>query len=301
MRVEDVDRLVSDAGLALVNAQHYAATVAAVTPRQYAARQLAATREVQGNFVAKLQGRFGAVLPFMHLLDGGRRQALARVAGMLNHSRQLLATRPGRTDTLPGIGPARPPKGKANAELPSQMSGQSDGELRPGARRRAGLAPSRERIRVDRLRTSRAQMRSRAAQSKREHRRALLVRYRRVAPSAFRKGVETTLVRRGYPLRLVALVISVAASDFVQTMGKLLGDADGSSPLTDTVVNAAIASALAVAANRAGIIDPPAIEAAAKLISQFLSATSAMREQESEPRRLDENTGQQSLRWGLAS
>ncbi|MCC2980822.1 hypothetical protein [Sphingomonas sp. IC4-52] len=291
MRVEDVDRLVSDAGLALVNARHYAATAANMTPRQYAARRLGVTREVQGNFVAKLQWRLGALAPIAPQLDGARRQALGRASAMLTHARQLLASRPGRTDTLPGLG-LPTPRGKGNTELLPRAPGEPDEELRPGARQRGGLPPSRERIRVDRLRTTRAQMRGQAARSKRDHRHAMLTRYRRMALPAFRKGVEVALSPRRYPPQIVNLLISSASSDFVQILGKLLSDADGSSSLTDTVLNAAISSALAVAANRVGIIDQQAIEAAAKLISQFLSAASILREQESEARNVGRPIGQ---------
>jgi hypothetical protein len=278
MIAQDVDRLVSDSRLALVNAHHYATKVAAMTAQQYAASGAAVTLQVQSNFVAKLHGRLAGLRSQAKILGQAHRHALSRAATMLRRAEQMLATRPGRTTTLQGLGPSRLIR---EAEMLSEAIDELDGEWRPGARQRGGLPPSRERIRVDRAHTDRSRMRTAPGESRRERRRAALARFQRLAPRAFQTGIGTVIPPTLIPPALVALFVSTATNDFSQTMIKLLGDADGSSSLSETMINAAISSAVAVAVNRIGLKNVP-IEQVAKVASQIISAASALKDMEAE-------------------
>lgn len=150
---------------------------------------------------------------------------------------------------------------------------EADHADRPAWRRqRAGLPPSRERIRVDRARSDRARLRTKAGEDRRRHRQAVLMLLRKRSASAFKRGIERTIIPGRLPPWLVQQWINAANSDFLQSMTRLLGDADGSADLGTAMFSAAAASAVATSANRLGIVDKVNVEGVAKAVNQILAS-----------------------------
>lgn len=172
----------------------------------------------------------------------------------------------------PSSGTSGPPTLRSPGMAPlHEFEAVAESESRPWMRQRIGLPPSRERIRVDRMRTDRARLQAQG-QGRRQARRAALAQLQRRAPTAFRRGVAAAMPSGTVPPSLLDRLSVMASGEFVQSVVNLLGQADGSASLDTTIFSALIASAVATAATRLGIIKQVNVDGVAKAVNQILAS-----------------------------
>ncbi|WP_033920048.1 hypothetical protein [Sphingomonas sp. 37zxx] len=112
----------------------------------------------------------------------------------------------------------------------------------------------REKIRVERTRTDRAQLRASHQEGLKRQRRAALDQLRRAAPSAFRRALQHMPIANA-PVGIIDRLLQLAASDFAQQAWQLFSSNDGGTPIHQALLTALITSAITTAAKQVGLLD----------------------------------------------
>lgn len=163
-----------------------------------------------------------------------------------------------------------PPTKRSAQEMMSETFPElreADHALDPKRARRI----QREKIRVERMRTDRAQLRTLHAERLRRPRRAALEQLRRAAPSAFRRALQVTPLASA-PVGVLDKLASLAASDFAQIAWSLFIQNDGGTPIHQAAIAAAISTAIVQAATKLGVLDKVNASTVAKAVFAILSA-----------------------------